>query len=94
MTVVLVCCATLTFLSVWYMTLPLFAEVQERSSSEGDLVLQGLLDQRERCSQVLRDLELDRQTQKIQEADFQQMYSQVCDELRRIEERVASLRGE
>lgn len=94
MTVVLFFCAVFTLITVWYMMHPLFVKDDEGSVSEQDLSLRGLLDQRERCSQVLRDLELDRETQKIQESDFLHMYSQVQEELTRIDERVRSTKGE
>lgn len=76
--------AMLTAVMFWFVLSPqLRPGVAAPESGQLD-DLRGLRDQKERCVQVLRDLELDFQTKKISDADYATMKSQVSVELAQI----------
>ncbi len=86
---IVVITACYTLLLVWYVLTPrLQAAALSQDSSGGAAIVQGrgedfdgLSDQRERFMQVLRDLELDYQTEKISSADYASMRASVSAEL-------------
>ncbi len=73
----------------WWIIRPLFATYRE-GVGEDSWERQQLVDQKERCLQVLRDLELDHATQKIGDHDYQNMRRQVSYELAGILSRIDS----
>ncbi len=84
--------AALTFVLLWFILSPvLHVDRREVLSVLGDGE-RTLTDQKERCIQVLRDLDLDFETQKILESDYQFMKSQISHELAGILERLDLLR--
>ena len=80
----------LTLAINWWVVRPLFASFSDLQIAGSDEAQQ-LLDHKQRCLQVLRDLELDFSTQKIGEHDFQTMKNQVSQELAAILSRIDAL---
>lgn len=74
----------------WYLAVPLWATEGGGRISDDDPV-EGLADQKARCLQVLRDLELDYTTGKVSAADYEQTKMRLGVELAAILERIDAL---
>ena len=65
----------------FYLLRPHFIHGLGRSQSSAAIAREALLDQKERCVQVLKDLDLDYATGKIGEAEFQRVRAALTAEL-------------
>lgn len=74
----------------WWVLRPLFAVYSNSSSALSERGSQ-LFDKKERCLQVLRDLQLDYATRKLGEADYLAMKAQVSRELAEVLAAIDSL---
>jgi len=81
MTFLIVLTACCTLLLMWFVLTPFFQEETGPALFEESGVRAGLYDQKERFLQVIRDLDLDFQTKKLSEDDYQAMRSAVSAEL-------------
>jgi hypothetical protein len=76
----------------WYLVAPHLApEGRDSGGPEGEDLALTLADQKARCIQVLRDLELDFTTGKISNADYDQTKTRLSVELAAILERIDAL---
>lgn len=77
----------LSFIIAWYLLRPFFASAV---TSGGEVVSdrESLLDQKERCLQVLKDLELDFSLKKISDKDYATMKSSLQRELATVLQRL------
>lgn len=76
----------------WYLVLPyLLPASGDAGGVEGENLAVTLADQKTRCIQVLRDLELDFATGKISSADYEQTKTRLSIELAAILERIDAL---
>lgn len=66
-------------LALYFIGSPLFSEVKEEAGQKGNLSRHYLLRKKE-VMDSLKDLELDRNLQKISEEDFKQLYNQTMEE--------------
>lgn len=80
----------LTLIVAWYLVRPHLLQHAVRPEKALSDEHRQLLDQKSRCLQVLRDLELDYATEKIAEADYQRMKADVSLELAAIFKRLAT----
>lgn len=87
-------CATISLLVAWYLATPFFRTATDDSSFEVDQETQGLLDQKGRCVQVIKDLELDYATKKVSEGDFLETQTNLMGELSAILKRLEKLHQE
>lgn len=78
----------LTLLIIWLVMRPLL-EGGSPQDIQSDLSQKSraLLDQKERCQQMLRDLELDFATKKVSEEEYHSMKAQTEEELSKLVER-------
>jgi hypothetical protein len=74
----------------WHVAAPLWA-CEGGGAVSGDDPAEGLADQKARCLQVLRDLELDCTTGKVSPADYEQTKMRLGVELAAILERIDAL---
>ncbi len=83
---VIIATLTLTFFVMYFLAQAYWgaAEVAAGPTSE----MQSLQEQKERCLQVLKDLELDFQTQKVSPEEFERMGHAVKSELAGIYEKI------
>lgn len=79
MTVFSCACLIVCLVASYYLMVPFFRA--DLLVSEGDGKASALQDQRERCVQVLRDLELDRATGRLTDEEYQKMRASVGQEL-------------
>lgn len=82
----------LAALVAWYLVAPLWVtEGSGGADRAGDDPAEGLADQKARCLQVLRDLELDYTTGKISTTDYEQTKTRLGVEFAAILERIDAL---
>jgi hypothetical protein len=79
MTILLIPCLIICLASAYYVVTPLFSS--EASYAGNSTQASTLQDQRERCIQVLRDLELDSSAGRLSAEDYQKMRASVGQEL-------------
>lgn len=91
LTISILLCLALSFGIAWAVLFPLFqsdsADVQSSASAETS----ALSDQRERCIQVIKDLELDLATGKLTSEEYSRMRSSVGQELLSIVDKLKAL---
>ena len=71
-------------LAAFFVLSPFFSKSEGPVLDPASEKYQSLYDQRDRCLQVLKDLELDFSTQKLTETDYQEMKRSVSLELSKI----------
>ena len=81
-------CIVLSVLTAWYVFSPYFYEENEGQSLQVDESRIGLGDQKDRRINMLRDLELDYSTGKVDLEDYENMKSQISYELGTIIEKL------
>jgi hypothetical protein len=74
----------------WFLLSPLFEMANGLETSDGNTA-QSLLEQKERCLQVIKDLELDHSTNKISEEDYQRTRGTLVRELAQLMKKLDSL---
>lgn len=90
MSVALVACFVLTLAVSWWVLRPHFDANGSTSSFQDTTVQATLNDQRERCVQVLKDLELDLATGKLSADEYARMRASVGHELLTIVDKIKS----
>ena len=76
----------LALLVAWFVIKPL--TLAEPGFDGASLQNRSLTDQKERCQQVLEDLELDCRTEKIKPDDYARMKSKLLTEIDQIQEKI------
>jgi hypothetical protein len=80
-------------LVAWFLLQPFCAEqVTGVSLGRQSAELERLLDQKERCLQVIKDLELDHATNKVSKEDFERTRASLMSEMAGLLERIDGLR--
>jgi hypothetical protein len=78
---ILIICLLICLLGVWYVFMPYFEGASGSNLESNSKSFSALQDQRERCLQVLRDLELDKATGKVSSEEYARMRASVGKEL-------------
>lgn len=74
----------ISIITAWFLAKPFFLEASEDALLANSNDTQSLIDQKNRCVQVLKDLELDYSTLKLSEEDYKQLQISLRAELAEI----------